>query len=235
MDNIANNIVQIKSLLEEISNSSRRAGNDIKILAVSKGQTAEKLATAWHAGIRCFGENYLQEALQKIAALAEITPEWHFIGPVQANKTRQIARHFHWVHSVDRLRIATRLNKHREGNPCPLNICIQVNLDGSIGKSGVSQENLQELANNIVGLPNLKLRGLMVLPEHTATNIAQRKPFKLTTNLLHKLKNSSPSLESLDTLSMGTSNDLAAAIAEGATIIRIGTGIFGQRQTKGQG
>jgi hypothetical protein len=234
MDNIANNIQQIKSLLKGLRESPSRIDNNITILAASKGQNPEKLSAAWQSGIRCFGENYLQEALKKIETLSEIDPEWHFIGPVQTNKTRQIARYFHWVHTVDRLRIAARLSKHREGNTHPLNICIQVNIDGSASKSGVKPENLLELANNIVGLPHLKLRGLMVLPEPATSEIDQRKPFGLTAKLLSDLKNSSPSLNSLDTLSMGTSNDLKAAIAEGATIIRIGTGIFGPRQTEPQ-
>jgi PLP dependent protein len=228
---IANNIFQIKVLLEKFSTISKRNVDDIKLLAISKGQSAEKMLAAWQAGIGCFGENYLQEALGKMETLMDISPEWHFTGPVQANKTRDIAKYFNWVHTVDRVRIATRLDKHREGNPVPLNICIQVNIDREPSKSGVDPDESLELANAIMELPNLRLRGLMVLPEPRIDFESQRKPFLRTARLLGELKNSSPRLQSLDTLSMGMSNDMSAAITEGATIVRIGAGIFGPRQS----
>ena len=229
-DSIANKICQIKALLTEISTNSNRNAGDIKLLAISKGHDAEKILAAWHAGIGCFGENYLQEALDKMQNLPNISPEWHFTGPVQANKTRAIAEHFNWVHTVDRLRIATRLSKHRQGKTEPLNICIQVNIDREPTKSGVDPDELLELANAIIELPNLRLRGLMVIPEPRTDFASQREPFRRTAQLLGELKNSSSRLQSLDTLSMGMSNDMSAAITEGATIVRIGTGIFGPRQ-----
>ena len=229
-DSIANNICQIKVLLTKISTNSNRSADDIKLLAISKGQSAEKMLTAWQAGIVCFGENYLQEALAKIHTLSNISPEWHFTGPVQSNKAKDIAKHFSWVHTVDRLRIAKRLSKHRQGNAEPLNICIQVNIDREPTKSGVDPDETLELANAILELPNLRLRGLMVLPEPREDFEAQSQGFRRTVQLLRELKNSSPHLQSLDTLSMGMSNDMVAAAIEGATIIRIGTGIFGPRQ-----
>ncbi|RLA48321.1 MAG: YggS family pyridoxal phosphate-dependent enzyme [Gammaproteobacteria bacterium] len=232
MDNIANNIRQIKVLLEEFSINSHRNSDTVKVLAVSKGQGAEKLLAAWHAGIQCFGENYLQEALEKITTLSDINPEWHFIGPVQSNKTKDIARHFSWVHTVDRIRVATRLSEHRQGVAQPLNICIQVNIDSEAGKSGVEPHAILDLANTICELPNLRLRGLMVLPRPRTGFAAERQPFRRVAQLLEELKSNIPQFESLDTLSMGMSNDWAAAIHEGATIVRIGTGIFGPRQTR---
>ena len=228
---IANNIFQIKVLLDKFSTISKRNVDDIKLLAISKGQSSEKMLAAWQAGIECFGENYLQEALDKMDTLIDISPEWHFTGPVQGNKTRDIAKYFNWVHTVDRLRIATRLDKHREGNPEPLNICIQVNIDREPTKSGVNPDESLELANAIMELPNLRLRGLMVLPEPRIAFESQREPFRRASQLLGELKNSSPRLQSLDTLSMGMSNDMSAAITEGATIVRIGAGIFGPRQS----
>ncbi len=229
--NIAKNIRQIKALLGEFRTNSQQSVDGVKLLAVSKGQSSEKLLAAWHAGINCFGENYLQEALNKIDALSSINPEWHFIGPIQANKTNKIAEHFSWVHTVDRLRIATRLNRHRQGSSGPLNICIQVNIDRESSKSGVDPDSTHELANAIIDLPHLRLRGLMVLPAPKTSFASQQDTFRRTAELFQNLKNSSPRLQSLDTLSMGTTHDMLAAIAEGATIVRIGTGIFGPRQS----
>lgn len=225
---IANNICEIKALLEEIRINSHQSANHIKLLAVSKGQPIEKMLAAWQAGIKCFGENYLQEAMDKMRTL-DIDPEWHFIGSVQANKTRDIAAHFSWVHTVERIRIASRLSAARADNKEPLNICIQVNIDREPSKSGVDPEQTLELANAIAVLPNLRLRGLMVVPEPRTGFTLQRDAFRRTSQLLDDLKNSSPHLRSLDTLSMGMSRDMSAAIAEGATIVRVGTGIFGPR------
>ena len=227
-NSIANNICEIKALLEEIRINSHQSANHIKLLAVSKGQPVEKMLTAWQAGIICFGENYLQEAMDKMRML-DIDPEWHFIGPVQANKTRDIAARFSWVHTVERFRIASRLSAGRADNAAPLNICIQVNIDREPSKSGVDPDETLGLANAIVALPNLRLRGLMVLPKPQTDFDRQRDAFRRTAQLLDDLKNSSPQLRSLDTLSMGMSRDMPAAVTEGATIVRIGTGIFGPR------
>lgn len=227
-NSIANNISEIKTLLKEIRHNSGQNEETVKLLAVSKGQSVEKMAAAWNAGIRCFGENYLQEALAKMREI-NFKPEWHFIGPVQANKTRDIATHFSWVHTVDRLRIAKRLSAAMEGQAQPLNVCIQVNIDREASKSGVDPDNVEELAEQICELPGLRLRGLMIIPKARANPEAQREPFRRTRELLQRLKKRSPQLQCLDTLSMGMSGDLAAAVAEGATIVRIGTGIFGPR------
>lgn len=247
MQNIAKNVSQITALLEQIRTDSHRNGDSIKLLAASKGQSADNLLAAWCAGIRCFGESYLQEALQKQEALQHLlepdnttarncsVPEWHFIGPIQTNKTRDIAKHFSWVHGIDRLKVAERLNLHRQGSTTKLNVCIQVNIDREATKSGVTPEEIPDLARSIVRLPNLRLRGLMVIPQPRAGLSAQREPFRQTAALLRHLKISSPDLQSLDTLSMGMSDDMAAAIAEGATILRIGRGVFGPRPANREG
>ena len=201
------------------------------LLAVSKGQNSQALRLAWQAGLNHFGENYLQEALEKIAALDDIDPCWHFIGPIQSNKTQDIARHFSWVHSVDRLKIARRLNEQRPEHLPPLNVCIQVNIDREASKSGVDPEHCLELALAINELPRLKLRGLMVIPRQREQLDAQRQPYHQAAELLDNLKKSSADLTSLDTLSMGMSGDMSAAIAEGATIVRVGTAIFGPKTT----
>ena len=232
MHNIANNIGRIKTLVDQTRINSQRIDDEITILAASKGQGPEKIVEAWQAGIRCFGENYLQEALKKMAVLTDLKVQWHFIGAIQSNKTRDIAAHFSWVHTVDRLRTAKRLNQHRQGHGEPLNICIQVNIDGEPNKSGVAPKEAMPLARAIAELPKLRLRGLMVLPRLRSTFDAQREAFRRTAELLEAIKNSSPQLRCLDTLSMGMSDDLAAAVTEGATIVRIGTGIFGPRQTR---
>jgi PLP dependent protein len=229
MSNITKNLQEITNLLKESCIKCHRDEREVTVLAVSKGQPAQKLTMAWAAGVGCFGENYLQEALTKITDLSEIEPQWHFIGTIQANKTKLIAEHFSWVHTVDSLRVASRLSSHREGITSPLNLCIQVNIDGEAGKSGVARTEVSELANAVVRLPNLRLRGLMVLPRPRNNFVEQREPFRRTAQLLQKLKNSSRDLASLDTLSMGMTNDMTAAIYEGATIVRIGTGIFGPR------
>jgi PLP dependent protein len=229
MSNITKNLQKISTLLKESCVRCHRDEREVTVLAVSKGQRAEKLTMAWAAGVQCFGENYLQEALTKIADLSEIEPQWHFIGTIQANKTKLIARHFSWVHTLDSLRVARRLSQYREGITRPLNLCIQVNIDSEAGKSGVDQTEALELANAVARLPNVRLRGLMVLPRPRNNFADQREPFRRTAQLLQKLKNSSGDLAYLDTLSMGMTNDMTAAIYEGATIVRIGTGIFGPR------
>ena len=216
-----------------IATSAQAAGRDptsIRLLAVSKTFDAQAVLTAAQAGQRAFGENYVQEAIDKISATRELNPnlqlEWHFIGPIQSNKTRQIAEHFDWVHSVDRLKIAQRLSEQRPVDMPPLQICLQVNVSGEATKSGLEPDALLELARVVNTLPNLRLRGLMAIPEPTEDVEQQRAAFA-------KLRFMQNDLQAVgiptDTLSMGMSADMDAAIAEGATIVRIGTAIFGDR------
>ena len=216
-----------------IATSAQAAGRDptsITLLAVSKTFDAQAVLTAAQAGQRAFGENYVQEAIDKILVTRELNPnlqlEWHFIGPIQSNKTRQIAEHFDWVHSVDRLKIAQRLSEQRPVDMPPLQICLQVNVSGEATKSGLEPDALLELARVVNTLPNIRLRGLMAIPEPTEDVEQQRAAFA-------KLRLMQNDLQAVgiqtDTLSMGMSADMDAAIAEGATIVRIGTAIFGGR------
>ena len=196
------------------------------MLAVSKTKPAEDIRSAYNAGQRCFGENYLQEALQKILSLHDLAIEWHFIGAIQSNKTRELAENFAWVHSVDRLKIARRLSQQRPESMSPLNICLQVNISEETSKSGLLLPELGALVAEVVQLPNITLRGLMAIPEKADTLSAQRATFakiQQAFNTLQKMH------AELDTLSMGMSNDMEAAIAQGSTILRIGTAIFGAR------
>jgi len=207
-----------------------RAPHEIRLLAVSKTFGADAVMEAADAGQRAFGENYVQEALDKIATIRrarpDLTLEWHFIGPIQSNKTRLIAEHFDWVHSVDREKIAQRLSEQRPAHLPPLNICLQVNISGEATKSGVAPDEAMEVAPRIAALPRLTLRGLMAIPEPVDDEAQQRRPFRQLRALLDRLN--AKGLD-LDTLSMGMSGDMDAAIAEGATIVRVGTAIFGQR------
>jgi len=207
MHNITDNINQISTSLQQSAQQFNRSVDEIMLLAVSKGQNSQALRLAWQAGLNNFGENYLQEALEKITALGDIDPCWHFIGPIQSNKTQDIARHFSWVHSIERLKIARRLSQQRPKNLPPLNVCIQVNIDREASKSGVDPEHCLELALAINELPHLKLRGLMVIPQQRDQLEAQRQPYRQAAELLDKLKKSSAALTSLDTLSMGMSGD----------------------------
>lgn len=206
-----------------------RAPGSVTLLAVSKTRSSGELRALATAGVQRFGENYLQEALDKIAALQDLELEWHFIGPIQSNKTRPIAEHFDWVHSVDRLKLARRLSDQRPAHLPPLNICLQVNVSGEESKSGITLEELPSLALEAASLPRIRLRGLMAIPAPAEELEAQRRPFRLMRQALETLNASG--LE-LDTLSMGMSNDLEAAIAEGATLVRIGTALFGPRPPK---
>ncbi|MCD4866302.1 YggS family pyridoxal phosphate-dependent enzyme [Pseudomonas sp. PLB05] len=223
MSTIAENSATV---LERIAAASRTAGRDpatVGLLAVSKTKPAAALREAAAAGLRDFGENYLQEALDKQPALADLPLVWHFIGPIQSNKTRAIASHFDWVHSVDRLKIAQRLAEQRPPERGPLNICLQVNVSGEASKSGCHPDDLPALAAAVGQLPNLRLRGLMAIPEPTDDPASQRAAFA-------RLRKLSETLNlNLDTLSMGMSQDLEAAIAEGATWVRVGTALFGAR------
>ncbi|MDH1442006.1 YggS family pyridoxal phosphate-dependent enzyme [Pseudomonas sp. GD03721] len=223
MSTIAENIAKVGARIREAAQASQRNFADIGLLAVSKTKPAEAIREAHAAGLRDFGENYLQEALEKQTQLADLPLIWHFIGPIQSNKTRPIAEHFDWVHSVDRLKIAQRLSDQRPAHLPALNICLQVNVSGEDSKSGCSPEELTALARAVVALPNLRLRGLMAIPEPTDDVAAQHAAFARLRQLRDELA------LNLDTLSMGMSHDLEAAIAEGATWVRIGTALFGAR------
>jgi len=227
---ITQNIINIQKRITEAEIKYARTPNSVRLLAVSKTRPLEDVLAAAQGQQRDFGENYLQDALEKIIAMPEsgnnLDLKWHFIGPIQSNKTLAIAQHFDWVHSVDRLKIARRLSEQRETQQRPLNICLQVNSSGESSKSGVMAEDAIELAKEIVRLPQLKLRGLMTIPASSDEMEQQRKPFRL----LRELKDELVSHDIvLDTLSMGMSNDMEAAIAEGSTMVRIGTAIFGPR------
>jgi pyridoxal phosphate enzyme (YggS family) len=223
MSTIADNILQVSSRIDAATLAANRAENSVRLLAVSKTKPAQDLREAYAAGLRDFGENYLQEALGKQLELADLPLIWHFIGPIQSNKTRAIAEHFDWVHSVDRLKIAQRLSEQRPADLPPLNICIQVNVSGEASKSGCTPTDLPALANAISALPRLKLRGLMAIPEPTEDRAAQDAAFAAVQSLQASLN------LPLDTLSMGMSHDLESAIAQGATWVRIGTALFGAR------
>jgi pyridoxal phosphate enzyme (YggS family) len=216
---------------ERIARAAQAAGRDaqsVMLLAVSKTFPADAVRAAHAAGQRAFGENYVQEALDKIQTLADLRAslEWHFIGPLQSNKTRPVAEHFDWVHSVDRLKIAQRLSEQRPDDLPPLNVCLQVNVSGEASKSGVAIAEAAAIAHQIAALPKLKLRGLMSIPEPAGDLDAQRAPHRELRELFERLRNDGLAL---DTLSMGMSADLEAAVLEGATIVRIGTAIFGAR------
>jgi pyridoxal phosphate enzyme (YggS family) len=206
----------------------------VRLLAVSKTFGAEAVREAHAAGQRAFGENYVQEALDKIAALADLRAglEWHLIGPLLSNKTRVVAEHFDWVHSVDRLKIAERLSAQRPDVLPPLQVCLQVNVSGEASKSGVAPAEVAAVAAQVSQLPRLRLRGLMSIPEPAADFEAQRAPHRMLQALLRELQAQGLAL---DTLSMGMSADLEAAVAEGATIVRVGTAIFGGRTYPAQG
>jgi pyridoxal phosphate enzyme (YggS family) len=223
MSTIAANISTLESRILSAARAAQRDPAAIGLLAVSKTKPADAIREAFAAGLRDFGENYLQEALGKQAELTDLPLCWHFIGPIQSNKTRAIAEHFAWVHSVDRLKIAQRLSEQRPEGLEPLNICIQVNVSGEASKSGCTPEDLPALAASISELPRLKLRGLMAIPEPTEDVNAQAAAFAAVRTLRDKLN------LPLDTLSMGMSHDLEAAIAQGATWVRIGTALFGAR------
>jgi PLP dependent protein len=223
MSTIADNILQVSSRIQAATQAAHREEHSVQLLAVSKTKPAEALREAYAAGLRDFGENYLQEALGKQLELADLPLIWHFIGPIQSNKTRAIAEHFAWVHSVDRLKIAQRLSEQRPAELPPLNICIQVNVSGEDSKSGCSPADLPALAQAISELPRLKLRGLMAIPEPTDDRAAQDAAFAAVQSLQASLN------LPLDTLSMGMSHDLESAIAQGATWVRIGTALFGAR------
>lgn len=227
MTTVTSNLLAIRTLLAEYEKKYGREKNAVSLLAVSKGQPLEKIEAAYAAGQRLFGESYVQEALPKIAALSALSIEWHFIGPIQSNKTRKIAEHFAWVHSVADIKTAKRLNDQRPAHLSPLNICIEVNISHEATKSGVTPEAVLALANDCLSLPRLRLRGLMAIPAPQSTLVEQRQELHRLFLLWQQLRDEAKL--SLDTLSMGMSDDLEAAIAEGSTLVRVGRAIFGQR------
>ncbi len=223
---IAQNLLSIRQQIKEFEQKYARSAHSVQLLAVSKTRPIEDIQLAFNENQHHFGENYLQDALSKIENMTEAGIEWHFIGAIQSNKTRQIAENFDWVHTLDRLKIAQRLNDQRPSDLKPLNVCIQVNVSDEESKSGVHADEALPLAKQLSLLPQIKLRGLMTIPAASNNFDEQRKPFRL----LKKLKDDMQSRGiELDTLSMGMSNDMEAAIAEGSTMVRIGTAIFGKR------
>ena len=224
--NIELNIQQIRLKIADYCHKYRRSVEDIQLLAVSKTKSVDLITDAYNSGQRDFGESYLQEALEKMLLLHNLDIQWHFIGHIQSNKTRDITRHFDWVHSVDRFKIAQRLNDQRPPERPPLNICLQVNINQETGKSGADIKQLELLAQQLSQLDRLKLRGLMAIPVKSTSLDQQRQNFKKIRLAMEHLQQTYPNL---DTLSMGMSNDMEAAIAEGSTMLRIGTAIFGSR------
>ncbi|MCP5147373.1 MAG: YggS family pyridoxal phosphate-dependent enzyme [Pseudomonadales bacterium] len=224
---LQDNIAKLLQRLRLEAQKSQRISEDIQLLAVSKSQPVEAVRAAFQCGLRQFGESYLQEALAKIAALRDLPLCWHFIGPIQSNKARAIAENFAWVHSVDRVKIAQRLSRYRPAGMAPLQICLQVNISSEASKSGVLPEALPQLVREVLPLPGLQLRGLMAIPAPSAELAQQRAAFAQVREALQQLRELAPDL---DTLSMGMSDDMEAAIAEGATIVRVGSAIFGARK-----
>ena len=230
MSLISDNLQAVSADIRSAAIANGRDPQHLHLLAVSKTFSADAVIVAAEAGQHCFGENYLQEALEKMQEVSSKRPqlqlEWHFIGPIQSNKTRPIAEHFAWVHSVDREKIAERLSAQRPANLPALNICLQVNISGEASKSGVLPDEALSLAKKIASLPGIRLRGLMAVPEASQDEQAQRLAFRQLRQLSEHILAAGISM---DTLSMGMSSDLHAAIAEGSTILRIGTAIFGNR------
>ncbi len=222
----ADRLRAVRDRLRAAEHRFQRPPGAVRLLAVSKTQPAAAIAAMAAAGQTCFGENYVQEALDKMAELAALALEWHFIGPIQANKTRDIAARFAWVHSLDRLKIAERLSAQRPEPLPPLNVCLQVNIDREASKHGLDPADVGAVAAAVAALPGLRLRGLMAIPAPAADFTAQRHAFARLRSLREPLIAAGLAL---DTLSMGMSDDLEAAIAEGATLVRVGTALFGAR------
>ena len=223
----ADHLRTVRDRLRTAEHRFQRSPGAVRLLAVSKTQPATAIAAMAAAGQTCFGENHVQEALEKMAELTALALEWHFIGPIQANKTRSIADRFAWVHSVDRLKIAERLSAQRPDSLPPLNVCLQVNIDREPTKHGLDPADVGEIAAAVAALPRLRLRGLMAIPAPAADFAAQRPAFARLRILQDQLTAAGLAL---DTLSMGMSDDLEAAIAEGATLVRVGTALFGPRR-----
>lgn len=227
MTNIAENIARVIEQIQQLEQRYQRSSGSVRLLAVSKKQSIESIRSAYAAGLKNFGENYLQEGEQKILALSDLDICWHFIGPIQTNKTRGIATSFDWVHSVDREKVAQRLHEQRPTTLGPLNVCVQINLSQEETKSGVDLADTRALCKLISTLPNLCLRGLMAIPAPCDDFEQQRAAFKL---LATEYRSLATQYATMDTLSMGMSNDFEAAIAEGSTLVRIGSALFGARQ-----
>jgi len=225
---VARHLEEVRQRIAKAAADASRDASTVMLLAVSKTFPAEDVRAAFDAGQRAFGENYVQEAVAKITELADLRSEieWHFIGPLQSNKTKVVAENFDWVHSVDRLKIAERLSDQRPDGMPPLNVCLQINVSGEDSKSGVAPDDALALAHQIAALPRLRLRGLMAIPEPAGTLDEQRVPHRRLREIMDTLR--ADGLE-LDTLSMGMSADIEPAILEGATMVRIGTAIFGAR------
>jgi PLP dependent protein len=228
MATIEANIQQVRARIAAACAAAQRPVQSVTLLCVSKTFGADAVRAAFGCGERRFGENYVQEGVEKIAALADLRPdiEWHLIGPLQSNKTRIVAEQFDWVHSIDRLKIAQRLSEQRPPGLPPLQLCLQVNICGEASKSGLAPEAVAEVAHEVARLPGVRLRGLMAIPEPASDPAAQRAPHASLRRLLERLRRDGLPV---DTLSMGMSADLESAIAEGATLVRIGTAIFGSR------
>jgi len=224
---VADNLIQVRKRIALACQAAGRPADAIQLLAVSKTMPAQAVRAAHAAGQLAFGENYIQEGVDKIASLADLPLEWHCIGPIQSNKTKLVAENFAWVHSIDRLKIAERLSAQRPHHLSPLQVCLQVNVDGGSNKSGVAPEELLALAQAVAKLPHLQLRGIMTIPEPAESEAAARAVHHQAKALFDKLNAAGLGL---DTLSMGMTSDLEAAIAEGSTCVRVGTAIFGARQ-----
>jgi len=226
LTSIAENISEVSLKIRAFEESYRRSAGSVSLLAVSKKHSEDKIRQAAAAGIQNFGENYFQEAEQKIKNLTDLDLSWHFIGSIQANKTRKIAVHFDWVHSIDQERISRRLNDHRPESHPLLNVCVQINLSNEKNKSGAELDHAKNLCSVITSLPNLRLRGLMAIPAPLPDLESQRNCFHRLNRAFEALKKS---YTSMDTLSMGMTNDFEAAVAEGSTMVRLGSAIFGPR------
>jgi PLP dependent protein len=229
---LANTQGRFAAVHQRLLHAVRQAGRSeasVQLLAVSKTFPAQAVREAAATGQRAFGENYIQEGVEKIAELADLKLEWHMIGPVQSNKTRLVAEHFDWVHTVDRLKTAQRLSEQRPAHLPPIQVCVQVNIDGGANKSGVAPADALELARAVAALPRLQLRGLMCIPEPASDFVAQEQGFMRTTELFNQILSANPAWKQWDTLSMGMSADLEAAVAAGSTMVRVGTALFGVR------
>ena len=226
MSAIADNLQAVQARISNAAAAVGRSPESVRLLAVSKTWPLACVLGAAGAGQRAFGEKYVQEGIDKIAAVSGRNLEWHFIGPLQSNKTKPVAEHFDWVHSIDRLKIAERLSAQRPAYLAPLQVCVQINVSGEASKSGCAPDEALALCRAVAALPGLQLRGLMAIPEPTDDLQAQRIPFRKLRELREQICAAGLPL---DTLSMGMSHDLEAAVAEGATIVRIGTAIFGER------
>ena len=226
--NLQLNLHAVKSFVAEVSG---QVGGRVEILAVSKTQTAQTVRAAWEAGQHAFAENYVQEAQAKMAELVDLAIEWHFIGPLQSNKTKPVAEGFAWVHTVDREKIARRLAEARPAGMVPLNVCVQVNISGEDTKSGVAPPDAETLCRVVAGLPKLRLRGLMTIARPGLDEAGQRQQFRAMKVLFEAINGAglAPDMQPMDTLSMGMSDDMRAAILEGSTMVRVGTAIFGRR------